>query len=251
MTTIYNYKLFCQTENTWVTKWDTVGPTVCPCDPSHTIIPDSVAVIKTICENYVTLKDDTPGYFQISSVVIDVPASGIGSVYTHDVSYQFDMQLSKINYIPINESVNDILSIIIGPDDSISHLSADGNIGDTTLNLDSSIFSENIIVKGCNLKITDNTTTQDLGKITAIDPINYTIIVENALTTSFNVGSEILLNLYLAENFTIPYAGLNIPISNKLFATKIIGPNTNIRFLYQNENGLAKKVVLTLEYSYS
>ena len=57
MTTIYNYKIFCQTENTWVTQLGETQPNICPNDPSHVIIEDSINIVKTIFENVVVPND--------------------------------------------------------------------------------------------------------------------------------------------------------------------------------------------------
>lgn len=64
MTTLYKYRLFCNTEQAFVTLWrgdeDDV-PNTCPNNTSHDIDPSSVTVIQTVRSNDVRLSAFTEG----------------------------------------------------------------------------------------------------------------------------------------------------------------------------------------------
>lgn len=254
MTTVYKYKVFCQTENAWVENWTTTPESIstCPTNSSHTITSNSVTVLEEISEGTVALKNSVAGYFQVSTIVLDVPASAPNSVHIEDVSFPYEIEMWKTDYVSSADSVDDILNIIIGPDTAISVLTATGNINDTTLNLMSSIFSANVLCRGVHIKLFNGVSTfQDLGRITAIDAVNHTVTVENALTSTFNAGSPVLLNLYLVKNFYISAPSINFEFGSKGYSTKKIPPNTTIRILYTNSSGIAKKVYFGFEYNYS
>ncbi len=45
MTTLYQYRVWCETENSWVYLWDKETPTVCPNNNAHTINTDKIVVM--------------------------------------------------------------------------------------------------------------------------------------------------------------------------------------------------------------
>lgn len=254
MSTVYKYKIYCQTESAWIEGWTTTPELIaaCPTDANHTITADSVTVLETVSNGIVALTTTTPGYFQISTISLTIPAGTPGTVYTQDITYPFETELWKTDYVSSLDSVDDILNIIIGPDTAVSVLTATGNIGDTVLNILTATFDAKILVRGCYLKLFNGVSVfQDVGRITAIDAINHTITVENALTSTFNGGSPVLLNLYLAKDFVIAAPSINYEFGSKGYTTKKIPPNTIIRLLYTNTNGNAKKVHFGIEYNYA
>ena len=255
MTSVYKYKVYCETESAWVNGW-TIDPdlvTTCPTDhQTHTITSNSVTVIEEISEGTVSLKNSIAGYFQVSTIDLDIPQGNTGTVATKDITYPFEVELWKTDYVSSPDSVDDILNIIVGPDTAISVLTATGNIGDTTIHMLSSIFDANILCRGVYLKLFNGISVfQDLGRVIALDPINYTVTFENAITSTFNAGSPVLLNLYLVKDFIISAPSINFEFGSKGYSTKKIPPNTVIRILYTNKSGLAKKVYFGIEYNYS
>jgi len=253
MTAVYKYKVYCETESAWVLGWsesDTI--TECPNNQAHTITSSSVSVINKISDETVSLKNSVLGYFQVSTIFMDIPQGATGAVAVKDVSYPFEIEMWKTDYVSSLNSEGDVLNIIIGPDTAISALTAIGNIGDTTISIMSSIFATDILCKGCYIKLFDGVSVfQDLGRITALDSVNSTLTFENSLTSTFNPGTAVLLNLYLVKDFIISAPSINFEFGSKRYSTKKIPPNTVIRILYTNASGNAKKVYFGLEYNYS
>jgi hypothetical protein len=52
---VYKYRYYCTTEATYVYKWDTTTPTVCPNNNGHTINSASITIIDTRAENTTTV----------------------------------------------------------------------------------------------------------------------------------------------------------------------------------------------------
>ena len=56
--TVYQYRLYCETEDAYVEVWDTEAPTVCPNNNGHTIDTDSITVIDKITQDTAHTADD-------------------------------------------------------------------------------------------------------------------------------------------------------------------------------------------------
>ena len=55
MTTLNHYRIYCNTETAYVSKWGTEEPTVCPNDPGHSINTDSITVVESIAPHETTV----------------------------------------------------------------------------------------------------------------------------------------------------------------------------------------------------
>ena len=249
--TISNYRIYCETESAYVYKWSDQAPTSCPNDASHTIDSSSTTIVQTLGQNKVIIQDGTPGYYQSTSVTIDIANGTPGDIATKDIIFPFDVQLWTTCLMPNNASEGDNFNVIVAPDKVVSILTATGNIGDVVLHLHPSIFNLNVLVKGCYIKLFNGVSVlQDVGRITAIDSTTNTITVETALTSVFNAGSPVMINLYLVRDFNIPNMSNNLVFGSKGINTKHIPANTTIKFYYKNNSGTAKKVTFMIEYNY-
>lgn len=52
MKTIYNWRIWCVTDNQWKTVWDVNSPTSCPTNNAHQIDSTKTSIIDTISESY-------------------------------------------------------------------------------------------------------------------------------------------------------------------------------------------------------
>ena len=48
MTTVYKYRIYCITENTWSYIWSETLPTTCPNDTNHEVNPESISDIDSV-----------------------------------------------------------------------------------------------------------------------------------------------------------------------------------------------------------
>lgn len=55
MTTVNRYRIFCNTENTYVYTWSTSPPTTCPNNNTHTVDAQSVTLIDSVSEDTISL----------------------------------------------------------------------------------------------------------------------------------------------------------------------------------------------------
>lgn len=252
MTTLYHYRLWCTTENTYVYTWAETAPTTCPNDTAHTVDANSLTVVGRRDVPLVTIQDGVQGYYQSGSIRVPIPATTPGDIYNHDVTFPFSMWLWTCEFDGLTDAVGDEFSIIIAPNSMIGVLTAPASIGDTVLNVYSTVFTCGYVTHGVDLTITDGTNTQSLGRVVTFDQTAGTITMETALTNNYSPGiSQILLNLNIVRKQFIGVDGKTYRYGKKGFATRAIPQGSVMRFQYVNNNGLAKTLNFDLEYNYA
>lgn len=92
MTQLNKYRLYCETEQTHVYKWDVVMPTQCPNNAAHNITASNTTIVDSIAENVVKLSADyrdNKTILQSSSdgkLKIDVPTTSFGEISTAEMT---------------------------------------------------------------------------------------------------------------------------------------------------------------------
>jgi hypothetical protein len=124
MTTLYNYRLFCETENDYVYKWDTVEPTTCPHNNSHTIDPNSISIDGQVSTEQIIVREEripTGGNFQAMTMKLVVPGNSTGTIATH---WPFHVTAFGVNFITTNDHKGDIMNMYAGKDATVGALGA-------------------------------------------------------------------------------------------------------------------------------
>lgn len=60
MSNLYKYQIYCETESSWVSKWDEIEISVCPNNNGHTVTSGSVSVIDMKLDVGPTMADGRP-----------------------------------------------------------------------------------------------------------------------------------------------------------------------------------------------
>lgn len=249
VTTVYQYKIFCLTENNFVNTWNSVEPTICPNDGSD-IDSTKTTVIGKLASNEITVNEPTYGQFQHTTLRYDIPAGTPGDVTLIQKSWPFPIQLWKNEVYCNSNNVGDIINIIIAPNTVVGVLTSTANIGDTVLNVSPTCVSNALITKGIELTLDNTFYSEGLGSVITFNTTTHQITVQNPLTMQFVAGSMVRLNLYQIKDLYMHRPDKIHRISDKGFRSKTLPANIMIHALYQNNDGLAKEVVFTLEYYY-
>lgn len=254
-TTIKLYRVFCIQEGINVDVWAVDPPEICPNDHNDRTIDSSrTRVINFLSENKVMIEEALQGFYQASSIRIDIPSGTAGDVTTHDYSYPMDLSILQIGFNTKNDMIDDEISFLAEPETLIGQITQDANIGDTVLNVPQQTAELPNLVKGMEIVIENSSnspTKEDLGRITAIDPVNFTIIVEVAPSQLFAAGSNLLINTYVLRNFIIQKGdGQEYMFGQKGIGARETPANTLNRIIYRNNNGLAKTFYIFFEYYY-
>jgi len=251
MTTLYDFNFLCVTEGKYVDVWGTQqpNPLLCPNNSAHTVDPTTVRIVQTVSPQQFTALEASQGYYQAMSVCICVPAGATGAIYTQDISWPADILIWTTTLYTTTDSMDDVFSLISGPDTTIGVLTVAANIGDTTINVSPTVTAN--VTRGLNLSLFDGTNRNDLGEVTVIDTVNNIITFQTALTNAFNPNTLVYLNVYTIKNFTIcgtMMSNQGITFGAKGFKGKELPANMILRFVNVNNNGLAKMISFKVEY---
>ena len=252
MTTLYKYRIYCNTEDIWVEKWDTIPLTVCPNVNTHTINVGSVQEIDKLVENQVSIKEETVatgGFFCASTVVLDVPAGATGAttVIYHTLPFNRSNLTAKIK--TNNTSNGDILDFIVNPNTTVGALTSNVISGTATLAVSQTVI-DNINI-GFFVNITDGINNNELGRCIEKDTNNNIIVTENNTITGFTAATPtyVQLSAKVIHNFELGEAG-HYEIGISKIGGSYVPKDTVMKVIYTNNNGLAKRLPVHYEYLY-
>ena len=110
MTSVYNYRLFCCTENQFVFSWGQTTPTTCPNNNQHTIDSTSVVIVDSKDSNNVTIVQVQPGAtgdnYRVEGQMINIAAN---SSTTKDMSWPYNVAIMTINFSIGTQHSGDII----------------------------------------------------------------------------------------------------------------------------------------------
>lgn len=254
--TFIKWSVYCTTDNKTV---ETLGylpetdgvPLACPENNTHTIRVNSQKKIDTIYNNAVRILEETiqtGGNYRMESISLDVDANTTG---TKNIIWPYDVSIlsSRIQSEDIHK--NDIMNLYVAPNTIIGTLTSDANIGDTVLNVSSSVLP--ILEVGYLITLTDGVNTEIVGDCINIDTENSQITISNPLTQSFSSSSPtyIQMSIHVLRNFELINSWLYVAGDDKIGGMGI-PKNTPVSFTYQNNStsGPAKHVSIIINYLY-
>lgn len=123
-TTVYNYRLYCNTESCNVTVWNTVAPTVCPNNNTHSINSNSLTIIGQVNSQFVTIKEEstpTGGNFGSTTIVFNANAN----TSTDKIVYwPYPISSMETKFFVNSENIGDSVDILIAPNLKIGIITA-------------------------------------------------------------------------------------------------------------------------------
>lgn len=248
MSTVYYYKVYCETESIYVYKWDTITPTTCPNNNTHTINNTSISILSSIQKNKVIVsEEDTPTGEHYKSVSYKISAP-VG-VSNHDYTFPYPVSALAISFNTISDNIDDELEVIVGPDITVGSITADVNASDTVITVSSSVID--YIELGFYVQIDDGTNIDDLGVVTSIDKNNLTITVETAATQSFAASTPtyVKMSVKVIDNFIFGPSGRYVLGDSKIGGS-YVPTNTVVRVKYINNGGSTTDFYPVIEYLY-
>lgn len=91
MTTVNRYRIFCNTENTYVYTWSTSPPTTCPNNNTHTVDAQSVTLIDSVSEDTISLVSG------LNSSSLSLAAAGVFEGAYEEVGKYSDMTIFVVS----------------------------------------------------------------------------------------------------------------------------------------------------------
>jgi hypothetical protein len=253
MTTIYKWRIYCNTDNRWEYVWSETQPTTCPINTNHTVNNNSVNIVETLSDTIVALKENTTGgtgdHVKFDTLSFTVAPN---STYSSFISWPMPIEVLSLNFKSNDDNEDDILNCYLSPNtnDIIGTITANVSPNDTIINVSSTVL--NYIQIGFYVKLFDGINNDDLGRVASIDISSSTITVETPVTNSFLATSPtyVQMRAYYMKGFVVGIAGDYTLGAAKIGGT-VIPAGLKVNFDYINVDTLfSKKLVVIIEYIY-
>lgn len=242
-----SYLITCLTESARiVSNYSLTPPTTCPHNTEHTIDPTQTSVYDTQALTNVSVMIPD-GYYQCTTMDLDMPTCTPGTVFTKDITWPMRIFLWTTSFYLPSDSEGDTFDVIAAPDTTIGYLTENVDVDSTQITVSESVTSN--MIPGLDITLFDGNNRNELGRITACDPINHTVTFEAATTNSFSVGTLIYFNLKNIRNFDVcRNVATEVNLASAWIKYKEIPANTIMRMVYHNNNGGAKCIAMRVEY---
>lgn len=251
MTEVYQYRVYCIEEASFVYTWSTETPTICPNNHvDRSIDLNNVVIIGKVGENRVIAGQDSLKNFQHTCIPINVPAMTPGDVYVQTFSWPMLIQIWKTEFYTNTEHVNDRLTIYVAPDTVVGVLTQAASINDTTIHVSSTVINNNVFSNGVDIELDNGVISEEPGRVIGHSTSLNTVTFETPLTQNFAIGTYVKLNLKVINDVVMHRTESVYKIAEKGLKGRTIPANTNLRALYTNTNGQEKKLYLVIEIYY-
>lgn len=247
------YQYWCVNEKDWIYQWITTVPTVCMNNAAHTI--NNVSLERSL----------EPGsrqiipYEQLTSeqgtidMTIDCVNVNATSAAETDVTWScpFDIFLYEATIFSYDAlSQGDAISITCNPNFNPGSNTVVVTSGSNTITVDDPTLRYIKKQGWYVVTITDGTNTEVLGRVTSIDRTTGTLTLENSTVNSYAIGSTIIANKILVNNYSLHQTAGGIKLLNKKVGGFYLPANTPVFIQYFNNNGIPKNCIIKLEYSW-
>ena len=247
-----NYTITCLTEGLRIlSAYSYTVPTTCPHNTNHVIDPSQTKIYNTIAVKQVSIDHGDPAITTLNYMALGFPfqATTAGPNVNTTISYTipFTVLPRLITFMPTSSNVGDFFSIYADPNTTIGTITANGNIGDTTLSVDNNTML--LIYQGYLVTITDGVNTDNCGQCLTVNATNNTITVATALTNNFSAGAYVQITI--PRVITLPITNTeNFLIGINNLRSTTVPAGTVIVMIYTNMSNSAKTFSFVMEYAY-
>lgn len=252
MPILNKWRIFCETEGTWVYIWleeNSAVPEDCPNISSHTINVNSISIAEVLDTTEVTLKEETTktqGNFRTEGFFFNIPAS---ANYIGSISFPYDINLLAVWFNVKSENLGDKLTVRYQP------LYA-GALVTAITTPTNSIHVDNITCHLLNTgyellikRVSDNL-IENLGEILAINLTTSIITTTNSTVASFAQGDHIIINVSGVKNLPLASQGRHSIGTSKIGATFIKTGGVFYAYYTNSTPANTKTFEYELEYLY-
>lgn len=243
MTTVFKYRIYCNTENTWVEGYGTTEPDKCYNNTEHEINPLSVQVVETIEQNTVKIAEEsgpnrTQGYYAATPFTFTA-APNTTTVFNGSFPYAIAMLTCQLQVSP--DMVGDNITFEIAKDTTVGYITADAAINDTTVSVNPTVIQHAPIGHGFKIG------TSSCGRVLGVG--SGTITFETPLTAAYSAISACKVTKSLVNSYDMNVSGIHqigfSKIGGSYIPGGIIGTCT-----YVNNSSTTKKITYIVEHMY-
>ena len=124
MTSVYQYRIYCTTDQKYITTWSTTEPTVCPENNNHSIDTGATTILQTISNTEVNVKEEsipTGGSFASRTLRVDSKAHTANHI---DFWWSHAISALSANFVTGKGHIGDSVSMYVGPNTTIGAIMA-------------------------------------------------------------------------------------------------------------------------------
>lgn len=252
MTILNKWRIFCETEGTWVYVWleeNASAPDDCPNISSHTINVNSISIAEILDSSDITLKEEstkTQGNFRTEGFAFNIPAQ---ANYTGSISFPYDINLLAVWFNVKSENLGDKLTVKYQPLYA-GTLATAITTPTTTIHIDHvTCYLLNVGYELLIKRVSDNL-IENLGEILDINLSTHIITITNATVASFDENDQIIINVSGVKNLTLATQGRHCIGTSKIGATFIKTGGVFYAYYTNSTPASTKTFEYELEYLY-
>lgn len=245
------WRVFCTTDNRNEYVWSETTPTVCPVNNTHTI-GDTKELERRGGTQEVTIQEEivkkTGGRYGTRTFGL---TANPGPQVTTIKPFSFPIPISGLSssFTAAAEHRGDIIDVYIAPDTNIGQIQQHVAANQTSFVVTAEMLD--LLFLGAHIQLSDNTNTDLLGRLTALDPDTNTVTTEFSTTHAFDaLTTSVLMCIHMVQSFEIgPPATYPIGLDNT--ASSYVPANTPMRLVYTNNSSQSnKRVVWQINFLY-
>lgn len=245
MVELVEWRVFCFTEDKWVSKWlySTDTPSSCFNDATHAFNNESFQITKKTAISTVRLLEEeikTGGFFRSEGFAMTIPANDTRDLF---VSWPYPVGVLDCNIQTTEADIGNTVEGVVGPNSIMGVLTSDVQISASVLPVSATVITNANLGLECLLD------GEYVGEIVGIDIILGTITVEPPLSRSFVAGALVGGQRRIIKNFNLGYTQGCAIGSSKIGASYIpVGVSTRVS--YYNNTAQEKTFNFNIEYLY-
>ena len=234
---IIYWRIFCTTEGIWTYGYldESAGaPTTCFTDTGHAVngasqqeitrVENSVSKVKIQEESV-----ETGGHFRCEGKKITAIA---GQTTCQIVSWPYPISVLQSFFITDGTHEGDVIDVTIGPNTTIGSITENVAVDDTVVNVSLTV------VQNISLGYDFIINSDNLGKVTEIDPNALTITIDSGSTNSYTSGDSVKTQVSSIEALELDSISERYTIGGSKTGGKYLPANTNVEVCYTN-NGVS------------
>lgn len=234
-TSINNYKIYCTSENTYVSGWGPNPPTQCYSNNTHSVNVNSVQLISSVVSNEVKIKEDTiPVSRNIRIVQIALENIAPGEEKIVDYVFPINMSMYLFEYTTSEVNIPDELTIQANPNTVLGLIGGNIEIGSTTFIGPPALILYG--VPGFYITITNGTNTNILGEIINIDKATNIVTVDTPTENAFLAANTLVKMTVMILNKLVIGQASNYKYGDAIIGGAAIPQGTLTRYIYKNNS---------------
>jgi hypothetical protein len=251
MSSVYKYRVYCNTDSKYEYVWNTTAPTTCPTNTGHSINTGTISIVDEVSTGIIKIKEEnipTGENFRAECFAL-AGATGPDVSSTRDFTWPYPITVLEIKLYVEDQNTGDQIALQVGPNTVIGAITSSVSAGATSITVSSTVLE--YLMKGYNLSLTDGVNTDDCGRVVNINNTTSTVTFDVATTHAFSHTSPTYVRqtVRVIDDFTLGPKWL-VSIGDSKIGGAYVPPNTIVRTIYTNKGNTSKVLYAQIEYLY-